>query len=412
MINVLKNKAVLGLLGSTFFEVVGISLFNMVLLILAKSSNQPSFWVTIASIASTIPGIMSALLGKVAGNLTNKIKWIIPLTFLQSAIFIVLFSVFLTANSNALGIAIAINLVSDITGVIIGLLKLPIIQNKVPQELRQQTIGIHQSIGLIMQPIGQAIGLSYITATGDYALGSFINASTFFISGCILFLFRRKLSYVEQKDNSNSTKENKSLGFKRAFSLLGSITDIPIIHIIAALIILNAIGASLDGILNLYVLDYPRVSPFSFGMTILIINVIFVIGNVLGSVIVHDFFEKYSFKKLLILVSALIGSLFIMLFLNSNIIFILIAVFCITYVLGKINPKLYAMLMNNVDSASLSTILGILSSSLTIAAPVGSIFLVGGYTLIGKNNILTIILLLIVLVIILIASKGKSKHLS
>lgn len=157
MIQILKNKAVFGLLGSTFFQVLGISLFNMILLILAKSSNQPSLWVTMASIASTIPGVLSAVLGKIAGDLTNKARWVILLTFAQSAFFLFLFTVFLSHNPSELGIAIGINLVSDIVGVVIGLLKLPIIQNKVPKELRQQTIGIYDSIGLIMQPIGKRL---------------------------------------------------------------------------------------------------------------------------------------------------------------------------------------------------------------------------------------------------------------
>lgn len=411
MIKILKNNAVFGLLSSTFFQVLGIILFNMILLILAKSSSQPSLWVTIVSIAATIPGIMSALLGKIAGDLSNKVKWVITLTFSQSAIYVLLFTVFLTANSNELGIAIVINIVSDIVGVVIGLLKLPIIQNKVPQKLRQQTIGVYQSIGLIMQPIGQAIGLSYITTTGNYALGSLINALTFCISGLILFSFRRKLSYVEPTNKPNN-KVNNASGFKNAFSLLGSTTGLPIFHIIGALIILNALGASIDGILNLYVLDNPQISPLGFGLTILLINIIFVTGNVLGSVVVHDALEKYSFKKLLLLVSGLLGTLFIIMIFNLNIVFIVAFLFSITYVLGKINPKLYTMLMNNVDSASLSTILGILNSSLTVAAPIGSIFLVGGYTLIGKNNILGFSLLLVATVIILISIKGNSRDIT
>ena len=411
MIKTLRNSAVFGLLGSTFFQVLGISLFNMVLLILAKSSNQSSFWVTIISIATTIPGIMAALLGKVAGSLANKVKWLIILTFSQSIIYVVLFTVFITSNSNELGIAIVINIVSDIVGVVIGLLKLPIIQNKVPQDFRQQTIGIYQSIGLIMQPIGQAIGVSYITTTGNYAMSSLINAITFCISGSILFLFRRKLSYVEKKETPNNKISNAN-GFKNAFSLLGKVTDLPIIQIIVALIILNALGASIDGTLNLYVLDNSSISPLNFGLTILLINIVFVIGNVLGSVVVHDILEKYSFKKLLILVSLLLGGLFITLILNLNIAFIVVFLFCITYVLGKINPKLYTMLMNTVDSSSLSIILGVLNSSLTIAAPIGSIFLVGGYTLIGKKNILSFSLVLITIVIILISIKGKPTRLT
>lgn len=411
MIKILKNKAVFGLLGSTFFQVLGISLFNMILLILAKSSNQPSLWVTIASIASTIPGVLSAVLGKIAGDLTNKAKWVILLTFTQSAFFLVLFTVFLSHNPSELGIAIGINLVSDIVGVVIGLLKLPIIQNKVPKELRQQTIGFYDSIGLIMQPIGQAIGLSYIASTGNYILGSFINATTFFISGCILFLSRKNLSYVEPKKEA-SEKSVKGRSFKKALSSLGNITGLPIIRILGALVILNALGASIDGILNLYILEHPQVSPLGFGLTILIINIIFVVGNVLGSVIVHDFLKNTSIQKLLLLAAGLLGIFFIILMFNLSAFVIMIVLFIIMYVLGKINPKLSAMLMDNVDSASLSTILGILNSSLTVATPIGSIFLVGGYTLIGKNPVLSISLFMIMVVIILLSIKVKPKELS
>ena len=410
MIKILKNKAVFGLLGSTFFQVLGISLFNMILLILAKSSNQPSLWVTIASIASTIPGVLSAVLGKIAGDLTNKAKWVILLTFTQSAFFLVLFTVFLSHNPSELGIAIGINLVSDIVGVVIGLLKLPIIQNKVPKELRQQTIGFYDSIGLIMQPIGQAIGLSYIASTGNYILGSFINATTFFISGCILFLSRKNLSYVEPK-RETSEKSGKGHGFKKAFSSLGNITGLPIIRILGSLVILNALGASIDGILNLYILEHPQVSPLGFGLTILIINIIFVFGNVLGSVIVHDFLKNTSIQKLLLLAAGLLGIFFIILMFNLSVFVIIIVLFSIMYVLGKINPKLSAMLMDNVDSASLSTILGILNSSLTVATPIGSIFLVGGYTLIGKNPVLSISLFMIMVVIILLSIRVKPKEL-
>lgn len=411
MIKILKNKAVFGLLGSTFFQVLGISLFNMILLILAKSSNQPSLWVTIASIASTIPGVLSAMLGKIAGDLTNKAKWVILLTFTQSAFFLVLFTVFLSHNPSELGIAIGINLVSDIVGVVIGLLKLPIIQNKVPKELRQQTIGFYDSIGLIMQPIGQAIGLSYIASTGNYILGSFINATTFFISGCILFLSRKNLSYVEPKREA-SEKSGKGRGFKKAFSSLGNITGLPIVRILGSLVILNALGASIDGILNLYILEHPQVSPLGFGLTILIINIIFVVGNVLGSVIVHDFLKNTSIQKLLLLAAGLLGIFFIILMFNLSVFVIMIVLFSIMYVLGKINPKLSAMLMDNVDSASLSTILGILNSSLTVATPIGSIFLVGGYTLIGKTPVLSISLFMIMVVIILLSIKVKPKELS
>lgn len=158
-------------------------------------------------------------------------------------------------------------------------------------------------------------------------------------------------------------------------------------------------------------MEHPQVNPLGFGLTILIINIIFVFGNVLGSVIVHDFLKNTSIQKLLLLAAGLLGIFFIILMFNLSVFVIMIVLFSIMYVLGKINPKLSAMLMDNVDSASLSTILGILNSSLTVATPIGSIFLVGGYTLIGKNPVLSISLFMIMVVIILLSIRVKPKEL-
>lgn len=43
MINLLRNQAFRGLSLSTFFQVIGISFFNIVLLLMAKNTKMPSF---------------------------------------------------------------------------------------------------------------------------------------------------------------------------------------------------------------------------------------------------------------------------------------------------------------------------------------------------------------------------------
>ncbi|MCM0598444.1 MFS transporter [Periweissella fabalis] len=407
MKQIFKNSAIMGLLSSTFFQILGISLFNMILLILAKSSTDNSLWVTIVSITATLPGIFSALLGKLAGNLINKINWIILLTFSQSIMYIFLSFIFFNSNDKLiLVIAITINLISDIIGVIIGLLKLTIIQNKVPSTLRQQTLGIYQSISLIMQPIGQALGLYYIMTTNNYVIGSIINSITFCLSGFILLLFKQQLSYISTI-TTKSKIVNKDNTYKKALSLLGNVTQLPILNIMLTLIILNILGASIDGILNLYILNNTQISPFGFGISILIINLVFVFGNVLGSIIINDIFKSFSFKNLVLLESVLLFIFYMILILNLNIFYVSSSLFMITYVLGKINPKLYALLMDNIDSSSLTTILGIINSSLTVAAPIGSILLVGGYTLIGKNSIIIFSMVLIICVLTLMSLKIK-----
>lgn len=401
MINLLKNKSFSSLSLSTFFQITGISFFNILLLLLAKSANNSNIWVSIISIAAIIPGSMSIFMGKLSTHLKNKTSWIIGLTFIQGLLYILLSLVFHN-NKFILVTAILINLFSDTLGSLISLIKIPIIQNKVQPEYQQQAIGFYQSIGLIMQPIGQAIGLYYISINHSYTIGSLINAGTFFISGLILFLFKKNLSF----ESEHSKNSNEKHTFSEAFKLFSTITELPIINILLSLIILNSLGTSIDGILNLYILNHSEISQLNFGTIILIINIIFVTGNILGAVIVHDFMHDYTIKKLIVISCLNLILLYTTLIFNLGLFMILISLFLLTYTIGKLNPKLYALLMKNTSSESLSLILGTLNTSLTIAAPMGSIILVGGYTILGKNTILYTSLSMVLATLIIINLKN------
>ncbi|USS92575.1 hypothetical protein [Fructobacillus americanaquae] len=197
MINLLRNQAFRGLSLSTFFQVIGISFFNIVLLLMAKNTKMPSFWVSVVSIATVLPGITSIFLGKISSSIKNKTKWVILLTLTQSLFFGILAVLFFTTDQY-IASAIIVNLLSDIIGVVISLMKMPIIQNKVAGENQQQALGLYQSISLIMEPVGQGIGVSYMMATHNYVVGSIINAVTLLISACILFIHRHDLTYEEK----------------------------------------------------------------------------------------------------------------------------------------------------------------------------------------------------------------------
>lgn len=398
MINLLRNKAFRGLSLSTFFQVIGISFFNIVLLLMAKNTKMPSFWVSLVSIATVLPGITSIFLGRISGGIRNKTKWVILLTLTQSLFFGLLAILFFTTDQY-IAVAILVNLLSDIIGIVISLMKMPIIQNKVSGENQQQAMGMYQSISLIIEPVGQAIGVSYIMATHNYVVGSIINAITFLISAFILFIHRKYLTYEEKNVEEG---DNHKIKIRAVLNLFSDITEVPIFNILLSIILVNALGTSIDGILNLYILDNPTVSPFSFGTTILLINITFVLGSILGSITVNDILKKASIKTLITLAASIIFLLYVVLLLNLNVLLILIAAFSITYITGKVNPKLYALLMKNSDSKSLSIILGLLNSVLTVAAPLGSVILVGGYPIFGKLPILLLSMVVSIAVVILI----------
>lgn len=120
---------------------------------------------------------------------------------------------------------IGVNLISDIFGVLIGLLRYPIIQTHIEGDSWRQALGIMQSISFLMQPLGQAAGVAYIGATSDYRMGSLINAATFVISA-LIFMFNYKqvevqsTEVVADKLEPEQTPEEKNISLKKCLPYL------------------------------------------------------------------------------------------------------------------------------------------------------------------------------------------------
>lgn len=64
-IKVLKNKTAALLLSADFFETIGTSIYNIILLTYAKSFIHPKLFVSIVSISMIIPGVFGFYLWKI-----------------------------------------------------------------------------------------------------------------------------------------------------------------------------------------------------------------------------------------------------------------------------------------------------------------------------------------------------------
>ncbi|MDV2576441.1 hypothetical protein RYX41_08080 [Lactiplantibacillus plantarum] len=106
--------------------------------------------------------------------------------FVQAALYLVLAQLITEKQVGLLLIIIVINLCSDVLGMLSGSLRMPLLQAKVASELQEEALGINQGIGVLMQTMGQALGVSLLAATGDYRLAGYLNAITFLIAGLVL----------------------------------------------------------------------------------------------------------------------------------------------------------------------------------------------------------------------------------
>lgn len=411
MKKLLNNQAFLTITGADFFETIGTSLFNIILLIYAKSFVHANIMVSIVSVASVLPGILGVFTGQFADRTADKRLWLIITKFIQGALYLVLAQLITRKQVFLLMIIILINIISDILGMYSSGLRMPIIQDKVPTDVQEQAVGINSGIATLMQIVGQAIGVSFLAINHDYQMAGYLNALSFFIAGFVLLSGYRTLKLQPIKAPMRNLKKM----IREIKVALEASSQIRAGKLLTSILLLNAVGASLDAIINLFLIDNGNTMPFHFGVSVLVINIVLVTGSILGSVLHTGFFQKLSFKLVMLLSVAALGLLFVNLMLWKNFWVILIMLGLSGFGMGQANPKIMASLLKVADADIVGSLSGLLDSLAVMSIPFGSIGLVLIYNLISaKAAYLVAITLLLgcVLCLILPNKKGAQPKLN
>jgi len=407
MLNVLKNQSVRVLSLANVFETLGISIFNIVLLTYAKTYANPAIMVSVVSIATVVPGTLGFAIGFWADHVTHK-DWMLILTkVVQAALYLLLAVVIDARTVVVFTVVVVINLVSDCLGFLSSSLRLPVIRERVARDDRQQVLGFNQSIASLLQPVGQSIGVFVLAATHDYALAALINAGTFLIAAAILLVGRHAIHIAPVAVPQPQTAVKGPSLWQKMSDILGQSSGVSIVRLLSAVVIVNAVGASVDAVINLYLLDQGKATGIPFGMAILIVNVLFVIGTVMGSTLRLKFLDRQSFKMVMVETIAVMVVLYLDFLWLQNYWLLVVLMFAIAFGLGNMNPKLYAQVISIADQSLVGTIFGTVSSLVTVAAPVGSVGIVLLYNAVSPAAAYWVSIAILVLGTVILLS-GKS----
>lgn len=133
----------------------------------------------------------------------------------------------------------------------------------------------------------------------------------------------------------------------------------------------------------------------SFSSAILTINIVFMIGSILGNTLPIKCLQKLSLHSLISLIIVEMIFMFTILLFQQNYWVILALMFIISFSLGKLNPKFSALIMHSTPSKYLGSIFGIIDSIITISSPIGSIFLISCYNILSEQ--LTFLIAILIL---------------
>lgn len=376
------NKTINIILGSSLFESLGVSLFNIILLTYAKGFTNPNLLISVVSVATVLPAALGIFLGRIADSTKNKGYALCIVKFIQAITYLLIGGMISKTNIVFFYLIVIFNLFSDALGEYSYSLKAPLIQKAVSKDLQEQVLGINQSITILLTPLGQALGVLIISISGNYQLASWINSLTFFIAGIILFIGQKNLNF---HINTLKQDENFISLVKKSKHILEDISQISFKTLILSLILLNGIGTGIDGILNLFILNHSQSIPLSFSSAILILNIVFVVGSIAGNVLPIKPLQKLSLQALISIIILEMIVMFFSLLLQQNYWTILALMFVIAFSLGKLNPKFSALIMNNTPAEYIGSIFGIIESIITVSSPLGSIFLVTCYNIFSEQ---------------------------
>ncbi|TBX41770.1 MFS transporter [Lactiplantibacillus paraplantarum] len=373
MKNLSHNRAFVTLTVADIFETIGTSLFNIILLTYARTFAQASLMVSLVSVATVLPGVFGIITGRLADTQSNKRGWLVGLKFIQAMLYMVLAQLITSKQVDLLLIIIAINLCSDVLGMMSSSLRMPLLQAKVTADLQEEALGINQGIGVLVQTLGQALGVSILAATGDYQLAGYLNAVTFLLAGVVLLCGYGALK-LPSVPAATTPPFRQLLQQVRVAMEAGA--HMNVLALLASVLLLNAVGASVDALLNLYLIDHGAALPLSFGSAVLVMNTAFVIGSVAGNLLHTGWFQKWSFRAVMLTTVMTFEGLFINLLSWQNYWVVVTVMMIGGFCMGQANPKLMASLLKVADRQIVGSLSGIINSLATISIPIGSVGLV------------------------------------
>lgn len=374
----LKNIRYRALLNSDIVDSIGNSLYDIVFIIYASTVPNKKLAVSLASMATLVPALLSVIIGAFADKTHKKVSFIIFTRTFQAILFI--FLAIIINSYKTFGIFLVllfINIISDILGNYGNGLSLPLLQHTVPEKGLDSAMGLYMASNTSIQLIFQAIGATLIVIFNyQYSIFGLINAGTFCIAGLIILFHKKLLKDIEFKltvQNSKKTKARDAM--KSAFNFL--LKNKKLLTIVVFAVSINFIGASMIPLINVSLLKYKSLYLFNYGNTVAILNIVFSLGTILGSLFIKDFLVRYSINRLLTFCACSMALLSLSLVWHKSLPLVMLFLLTAGYMAGKINPRISALILKVVPDTQIASTNGLFQMLVLIGAPLGQVLLLG-----------------------------------
>ena len=374
-----SNKGYRTLTNASLLNAIGNSLYNIVFIVYASTLPFNTLAVSLASVAIFIPSFFQPFVGHLADKTKNKLKWNILSRLIQFALFMTLAGLILLKPSFLLFmILLLINVVGDCFGFFSSAVQLPFIKHLVPEENLRDAMSFQTALQTLIQLIFQGAGAFFIVQLNyNFSLFAVINAITFLIAALIILSHYHYLNAFdfELSKREVATKNTFKHDFKETLHLFLQNPFLKMIIFFAILI--NLLGSSSDGLLNVSLLHRQLLWFNNLPNTLALVGISSSVGMLLGSLLSKDFFQKVSSLMIISLILLNTTLLPVTILLIESKMLLIILLFTLGYLLGKINPRISAYIISEVPEEKLGLTSGIFSILVMAGTPVGQLIFLG-----------------------------------
>ncbi|CYU43706.1 MFS transporter [Streptococcus suis] len=358
------------------------------------------FALAMITVSEILPILSGLFMGIWADRTKNKLDTILATLVLRFVLYaLVGLLMGFTLALWIVAVVCVVNFLSDLAGQYENGLYMPLSLRVLEAEDRETAMAFKNTVGGILMIVFRSSG-AILIGYMSYQNLAFFNAGTFLVSLVIMaglrpafakLLKENPIQEVEQTETEAGLIKGMRNSLKESYQ---AVQNIPVLKAsIVTIASLNAIFTALSPLVILNMKEFSDFVSVNAGTTVALISIFFSVGSILGSSIGMALFKNVSLINLLKF-STLMPVLIFSGFFLHNIYVVLTVIFVTAMTLGVFNPKMNALVLNELPEDKLATVGGGIDAFCQIGMVAGQALVALMVTLLSATSISLIFLLL------------------
>ncbi|CYU52416.1 MFS transporter [Streptococcus suis] len=400
MKKLIHNKLFLSSFVADLISNFGDTLYYLALMNYVLLLPDTKFALAMITASETLPILAGLFIGIWADKTKNKLDTILATLVVRVGLYaLVGLLMGFTPALWVVAVVCVINFLSDLAGQYENGLYMPVSLRVVAAEDRETAMAFKMTVKSLLQIAFQASG-AILIGFMSYQNLAFFNAGTFLVSLAIMATLRPALAKLlkenpiqeaEQTETEAGLIKGMRNSLKESYQ---AVQNIPVLK--ASIVTISGINTVVSAVSPLVILSMKEFSDFvivNSGITLALVFNLFSVGYILGSSLGMAFFKHISLSNLLKCCTGLSITLFVGFYLH-NIYIVMATILVTTMTTGIINPKLYALIMNELPEDKLATINAGMGTIFNIGMVAGQALVALMVTILSATSISLIFLLL------------------